>query len=78
MDYNLNSFDEHYVYKGYALVNEIYEDEDHRSNTWSWGKVENDCIVDQKILTGVSSNSYGPFEEIFEVFKITVDKLASV
>jgi hypothetical protein len=75
MKYDVNMFDEHYIYNGYVLVNEIYEDEDHRSNTWSWGKLQGGYVEDPKILTGVSSNSYGPFEEIYNVFKISVDNL---
>jgi hypothetical protein len=73
MKYDVNMFDEHYIYNGYVLVNEIYEDEDHRSNTWSWGELQGGYVEDPKILTGVSSNSYGSFEEIYNVFKTTVD-----
>ena len=74
MQYDLNMFDEHYRYDGYVLVNEIYEDEDHRSNTWSWGKLVGNYVEDPQILTGVSSNSYGSFEEIYAVFKLAVDE----
>lgn len=75
MQYNLNTFDEHYIYNGYVLVNEIYEDDDHRSNTWSWGKHTDGYIEDPQILTGVSSNSYGHFNEIYEAFAKEVDNV---
>jgi hypothetical protein len=67
-------FDESYTYKGYALVNEIYEDEDHRANTWMWGRLNGDSIVDASLLTGLSSNSYASFEEVYRVFKTMVDE----
>ena len=75
MQYALNTFDEHYIYNGYVLVNEIYEDDDHRSNTWSWGKLVGSYVEDPKILTGVSSNSYGSFNEIYEAFAKEVDNV---
>lgn len=72
-------FDESYTYKGYALVNEIYEDEDHRANTWMWGRLDDDSIVDARLLTGLSSNSYAPWEEVWNVFTKTIDiRLESV
>ena len=70
---HLAFFDESYTYKGYALVNEIYEDEDHRANTWMWGRLDGDSIVDARLLTGLSSNSYAPWEEVYHVFKTMVD-----
>ena len=76
---HLGFFDESYIYKGYALVNEIYDDEDHRSNTWMWGELDKDSIVNVELLTGLSSNSYAPFEEVYHVFKTMVDtRLESV
>lgn len=72
---SLSWFDEFYVYGDYVLVNEIYEDEDCRKNTWMWGKVDEDTIVDAQILKGLSSNSYAPWEEVQNVFKTTVDIL---
>jgi hypothetical protein len=79
MEYDINLFDEHYVYNDYVLVNEIYEDEDHRSNTWAWGKlvqrIHGRYVEDPKILTGVSSNSYGSFDEIYEAFKREVNNV---
>lgn len=72
---SLSWFDEFYVYGDYVLVNEIYEDEDCRKNTWMWGKVDEDAIVDAQILKGLSSNSYAPWEEVQNVFKTTVDIL---
>lgn len=70
-------FDESYTYKGYALVNEIYEDEDVRKNHWMWGRLEGESIVDARTLTGLSSNSYAPWEEVYRVFKISVDVIQS-
>lgn len=70
---HLSFFDESYTYKGYALVNEIYEDEDHRANTWMWGLLDGDSIINAQLLTGLSSNSYAPWEEVYRVFKTAVD-----
>lgn len=70
---SLKHFDEFYLYEGYALVNEIYEDEDHRANTWMWGKIDGDTVTEVRILTGLSSNSYATWEEVQRVFKKTVD-----
>lgn len=76
---HLSAFDESYIYNGYALVNEIYEDEDHRANTWLWGRLDGDSIVDARLLTGLSSNSYAPWEEVWNVFTKTIDiRLESV
>lgn len=69
----LSYFDEQYFYKSYALVNEIYEDEDHRANTWMWGKVDGEAVVDVKLLRKLSSNSYAPWDEVKKVFHETVD-----
>jgi hypothetical protein len=71
----LRAFDESYTYKGYALVNEIYKDEDHQANTWLWGKLDGDSIVDAKLLTGLSSNSYASWEEVQRVFETIVDEI---
>jgi hypothetical protein len=70
---HLAFFDESYTYKGYALVNEIYEDEDHRANTWMWGRLDGDSIVNARILSGLSSNSYAPWAEVYQAFKTMVD-----
>lgn len=75
---HLSAFDESFIYKGYALVNEIYEDEDHRANTWLWGKLEGDSIVNAQLLTGLSSNSYAPWKEVHRVFKENVNKLLTL
>jgi hypothetical protein len=76
---HLNAFDESYVYGDYALVNEIYEDDDHRANTWMWGKVNEDCVIEVRLLEGLSSNSYAPWEEVMKVFTKTIDiRLESV
>jgi hypothetical protein len=82
MEYCLNEFDEHYIYNGYVLVNEIYEDDDHRSNTWSWGKlvrrIHGSYVEDPQILKGLSSNSYAPWEEVQTHFKNMVDNLSRI
>jgi len=76
---HLSAFDESFTYNGYALINEIYEDEDHRANTWMWGRLDGDSIVDARLLTGLSSNSYAPWEEVWNVFTKTIDiRLESV
>jgi len=72
---SLKYFDEFYVYEGYALVNEIYEDEDHRANTWMWGKIYEDVVTEVRLLDGLSSNSYAPWDEVKEVFQQKVNKL---
>lgn len=69
----LSYFDEFSIYNGYALVNEIYEDEDCRKNTWMWGKIDGDYIIDARMLEGLSSKSYAPWEEVQLVFKKTID-----
>ena len=75
---SLKYFDEFYVYGDYALVNEIYEDDDHRANTWMWGKVDEDCVVEARLLEGLSSNSYAPWEEVHTHFKNMVDNLSRI
>lgn len=72
---NLEYFDEYYIYKGYALVNEIYEDEDHRANTWMWGKFDELCIVDAQLLAGLTSNSYAPWDEVKTKFEKMIDEM---
>jgi hypothetical protein len=72
---SLGYFDDSYTYKGYALVNEIYEDDDHRANTWMWGKLDEESIVEARLLTGLSSNSYAPWDEVKKVFEESVNKL---
>lgn len=71
----LHWFDEEYSYKDYVLVNEIYEDDDCRKNTWMWGRVDGNNIVDAVLLDGLSSNSYAPFSEVIENFHKKVDQL---
>lgn len=73
MKQNLNTFDEHYTYKDYVLVNDVYEDDDHRANTWFWGKHVDGFIENAQLLKGLSSNSYAPWAEVLNVFKKTVD-----
>jgi hypothetical protein len=72
---SLTYFDDFYVYGDYALVNEIYEDEDHRANTWMWGKVDGDHVTEVQLLKGLSSNSYASWEEVQTNFKTLVDNL---
>ena len=62
-------------YNGYALTNELYEDEDCRKNIWGWGKLNGSYVEDVKDLKGLSSNSYATFEEAFEKFKLLVDSM---
>ncbi len=69
-------FDEVTIYKGWALVNELYPDsEGFNKNGWQWGEVFNDeFIVNEQWLEGLSSNSYAPFEEAYDVFCANVDE----
>lgn len=71
----LHTFDEEYNYKGYVLVNEIYEDDDVWKNTWMWGEVDGNDIINAVLLDGLSSNSYAPFSEVVENFHKKVDQL---
>lgn len=75
---SLNYFDEFYVYGDYALVNEIYEDDDHRANTWMWGKLDENTVTEVRLLEGLSSNSYAPWEEVHTHFKNMVDNLSRI
>ena len=73
---HITFFDEYYTYKDYALVNEYYEDDDCRKNTWMWCKVDEDQkVTEVKYLKGLSSNSYARFEEAYNLFKTTVDSI---
>jgi len=72
---SLNFFDEEIHYKGYVLVNELYEDDDVRKNFYMWGRVDGGCIVDAVALEGLSSKSYAPWKEVWEKFVETVDQL---
>jgi len=69
----LSYFDEYHTYNGYAVVNNLYEDDDVRKNSWMWGKLDGDYVTDVQHIEGLSSNSYAPFSEVFEKFKIMVD-----
>lgn len=65
----LSDFDEVYERDGYALLNELYEDDERfYKNTWMWGRVEGDMVYDVQILDGLSSNSYAKFPEAMESF----------
>ena len=65
----ISSFDEAYKYKGYVLVNELYEDpEGFYKNTWMWGRVEGDTVYDVRILDDLSSNSFAKYDEAMESF----------
>lgn len=68
---------ESFHYKGYVLVNDLYEDsEGFDKNCWMWGKkLEEDC-VDAVNLEGLSSNSYAHFFEAHKKFiKLADEKL---
>jgi hypothetical protein len=72
---SLDYFDEHYIYGDYVLVNEIYEDDDHRANTWMWGRMVSGYATEVRLLEGLSSNSYAPWEEVQTHFENMVDNL---
>lgn len=72
---SLHTFYEEYSYKGFVLVNELYEDDDVQKNNWMWGKVDGNDIVDAVLLDGLSSSSYAPFKEVIENFHKKVDSL---
>jgi len=70
----INDFDTVYTYKGYALVNELYEDDEgFNKNYWQWGLLSGDFVVRLKPLDGLSSNSYANLNEAMEVFQAKVD-----
>jgi hypothetical protein len=65
----LESFDEVYQHNGYALLNELYEDDERfYKNTWMWGRVEGDTVYDVRILDDLSSNSFAKYDEAMESF----------
>ena len=65
----LESFDEVYQRDGYALLNELYEDDERfYKNTWMWGRVEGDMVYDVRILDDLSSNSFAKYDEAMESF----------
>lgn len=71
----LSFYDEVYTYKGYVLVNELYEDsEGFYKNTWQWGVLDGDYVYDPIILEGLRSNSYSDFSEAHKKFCQTVDE----
>jgi hypothetical protein len=72
---SLDYFDEHYIHGDYVLVNEIYEDDDHRANTWMWGRMVSGYATEVRLLEGLSSNSYAPWEEVQRVFETTVGEI---
>jgi hypothetical protein len=72
---SLDYFDDHYIYGDYVLVNEIYEDDDHRANTWMWGRMVSGYATEVRLLEGLSSNSYAPWEEVQRVFETTVGEI---
>lgn len=72
----ISNYDENYIYNGYVLVNELYEDDEgFYKNTYQWGLVCDDYIKDIQILRGLSSNSYASMSEAISVFKELVDSL---
>jgi hypothetical protein len=73
-----NKFDDYVTYNGYALVNELYEDDEgFYKNTWMWGEVNGDYVDNVKILKGLSSNSYAKYSEAKEVFTALIDGLTT-
>jgi len=77
---SVHQFYEHYIYKGFILVNDIYEDDDCRKNCWMWTKAtgqDNEVVKysDLVDLKGLSSNSYAPWEEVWKNFTNMVDQL---
>ena len=74
----LSYYDESYKYRGYVLVNELFEDsEGFYKNGWQWGRLDDSetkvCFPD--ILTGIRSNSYSDFSEAHKVFTQLIDKI---
>lgn len=74
--YHKSYFDEFIMeYKGYSLVNDIYEDDDCVKQHYQIGKYDSEYVQYPKSLKGLSSNSYASFEEALKVFQNTVDTL---
>lgn len=73
--YGPDYFDEFLEYKGFALVNEVFEDDDCRKNYYQWGRCINGYIIDPKELEGLSSRSYASFGEVWDVFTISVENI---
>lgn len=71
----LSYYDEMHTYKGYVLVNELYEDsEGFYKNGWQWGVLDEDYVYDPIWLEGLSSNSYANFSEAYKKFCQLVDE----
>lgn len=68
-------FDETYEYKGFALVNELYEDEDCRKNYYQWGRLVDGYVINIKELEGLSSRSYAGWDEVWSLFTWTVEDI---
>lgn len=74
----LTHYDEYYLYDGYVLVNEWYEDSDgFNKNTWLWGRMHGSYVISPIALDGLSSNSYAKIDEAYNVFKSKVDQIVS-
>lgn len=74
----ISDYDEAYPYKGYVLVNDLYEDDEgFYKNSWEYGVVEGTQVFEVKELTGLSSNSYANFSEAYKKFCLLVDELIS-
>jgi len=75
----LGLVDEHITsYKGYALINEIYEDDEKfNKNCYMYGKEVGDGEYVYKAveLRGLSSGSYARWTEAVEVFREKIDSL---
>lgn len=75
-DRKISYFDYNYSYNGYALVNEIYEDDEgFDKNNWQWGKQLGGWVSNLSPLQGLSSNSYADRNEAIAAFKEKVKKM---
>jgi hypothetical protein len=43
-----------------------------------WGKIDEDAVTEVRLLEGLSSNSYAPWEEVHTHFKNMVDNLSRI
>ena len=72
----ISQYDDSYIYKGFVLVNELYEDDERFFKNWyQWGIINGENITNIQTLEGLSSNIYAPFKEAITVFKELVDNL---
>lgn len=72
---HFSRFDEVYMYRGHALLNELYaDDEGFYKNGWKWGVVDGSHVYDVVWLEGLSSASYARYPEAYQKFKELVDE----